>query len=199
MKICLQECIIIWRLPQVAGLFFSQLMSCNEYLLIFLFCPHHMAKLLYYKTQNIIWNFISRPDIIDWYGQREITLKNVKVISQHEPLRLERFYTYFVDLIDDIGDHMDQTKERLVKETRHIRIVDRKSATCGTLIISSLLVHSTCTISEKHCSGFVLYQYKLPQNSLLQPLFNYLNSVNVKRFWTSTSIQSEAKWLRMKI
>ncbi|XP_061181988.1 syntaxin-8-like [Saccostrea echinata] len=35
------------------------------------------------------------------------------------------------DLIDDIGDHMDQTKTRLIKETRHIRIVDRKSATCA--------------------------------------------------------------------
>ncbi|XP_022319500.2 syntaxin-8-like isoform X1 [Crassostrea virginica] len=35
------------------------------------------------------------------------------------------------ELIDDIGDHMDQTKDRLIKETRHIRIVDRKSATCG--------------------------------------------------------------------
>ncbi|KAK3090808.1 hypothetical protein FSP39_014833 [Pinctada imbricata] len=35
------------------------------------------------------------------------------------------------DLIDDIGDHMDRTGERLIKETRHIRMVDRKSATCG--------------------------------------------------------------------
>lgn len=92
---------------------------------------------------------ITRTDITDLYGQREITLKNVKAVSVSiDPSHLNDFMLFFVDLIDDIGDHMDQTKERLVKETRHIRIVDRKSATCGTLIISFYphLVVYTATI-----------------------------------------------------
>ena len=35
------------------------------------------------------------------------------------------------DLIDDITDHADTTNTRLIKETRHIKIVDRKSGSCG--------------------------------------------------------------------
>lgn len=107
----------------------------------FPFLLHHMAKLVpvYYKTQNIFLNL--KFDNQNWYF-RFIWTKgdNSKEcesrLCQHWSLTLEWFYAFFVDLIDDIGDHMDQTKERLVKETRHIRIVDRKSATCGTLIIS---------------------------------------------------------------
>ncbi|XP_036361052.1 syntaxin-8 [Octopus sinensis] len=34
------------------------------------------------------------------------------------------------EIIDDIGDHMDKINERLIKETRHIKIVDKKSNTC---------------------------------------------------------------------
>ena len=36
----------------------------------------------------------------------------------------------FSDLIDDITDHVDRTDQRLISETRHIKIVDRKSNTC---------------------------------------------------------------------
>ena len=36
----------------------------------------------------------------------------------------------FAEILDDIVDHTDRTGQRLIKETRHIRIVDRKSATC---------------------------------------------------------------------
>ena len=35
------------------------------------------------------------------------------------------------ELIDDITDQVDGTSDRLIKETRHIKIVDKKSATCG--------------------------------------------------------------------
>ncbi|VDI46506.1 syntaxin-8-like [Mytilus galloprovincialis] len=42
-------------------------------------------------------------------------------------------------LIDDIGEHMDRTGERLIKETRHIKIVDRKSNTCGYWVAIVLL------------------------------------------------------------
>ncbi|KAL5021090.1 hypothetical protein ScPMuIL_000245 [Solemya velum] len=34
------------------------------------------------------------------------------------------------EILDDINEHVDRTKDRLLKETRHITIVDRKSATC---------------------------------------------------------------------
>ncbi|KAL4239769.1 Syntaxin-8 [Mactra antiquata] len=42
-------------------------------------------------------------------------------------------------LIDDIADHTDRTGERLIKETRHVRIVDRKSATCCYWVFIVLL------------------------------------------------------------
>ncbi|XP_048761035.2 syntaxin-8-like [Ostrea edulis] len=56
-----------------------------------------------------------------------------KVISRQKEMAIDIGNEVDIqnDLIDDIGDHMDQTKERLVKETRHVRLVDRKSATCG--------------------------------------------------------------------
>ena len=34
------------------------------------------------------------------------------------------------ELIDDIHDHVDRTDQRLIRETKHIKIIDRKSATC---------------------------------------------------------------------
>ncbi|XP_046352036.1 syntaxin-8-like [Haliotis rufescens] len=43
------------------------------------------------------------------------------------------------ELIDDITDHVDRTGERLVKETSHIKIVDRKSNTCGYWVAIVLL------------------------------------------------------------
>ena len=48
-------------------------------------------------------------------------------------------FAIFTDLIDDITDHTDRTGHRLIKETRHIRIVDRKSATCCKYIHNSSL------------------------------------------------------------
>ena len=36
----------------------------------------------------------------------------------------------FSGILDDIHDHMDTTDHRLVRETRHIRVIDRKSNTC---------------------------------------------------------------------
>ncbi|CAG2105910.1 unnamed protein product [Medioppia subpectinata] len=35
------------------------------------------------------------------------------------------------EIIDDIGDAMDQTNDRLLRNTRNIRKVNRKSGTCG--------------------------------------------------------------------
>ncbi|GIX95844.1 syntaxin-8 [Caerostris extrusa] len=44
------------------------------------------------------------------------------------------------EIIDDIIDHADNTRERLIKETRHVTIVDRKSDTCGYWIVIILLI-----------------------------------------------------------
>ncbi|CAG2175227.1 unnamed protein product, partial [Oppiella nova] len=35
------------------------------------------------------------------------------------------------EIIDDIGDHMDQTNDRLLRNTRNIQKVNRKAGTCG--------------------------------------------------------------------
>ncbi|KAK2157001.1 hypothetical protein LSH36_201g06021 [Paralvinella palmiformis] len=34
------------------------------------------------------------------------------------------------ELIDDIADHVDTTNQRLITETRHVRVIDKKSNTC---------------------------------------------------------------------
>ncbi|GFT20623.1 syntaxin-8 [Trichonephila clavipes] len=44
------------------------------------------------------------------------------------------------EIIDDIIDHADNTRERLIKETRHVAIVDRKSGTCGYWMVIILLL-----------------------------------------------------------
>ncbi|XP_054717893.1 syntaxin-8-like [Uloborus diversus] len=44
------------------------------------------------------------------------------------------------ELIDDIYDHVGDTRERLVRETRHVAIVDRKSGTCGYWIVIMILL-----------------------------------------------------------
>jgi len=46
------------------------------------------------------------------------------------------------DILEDITDHTDRSNQRLIKETRHIRIIDRKSATCCMLINASFLVQT---------------------------------------------------------
>ncbi|XP_071040977.1 syntaxin-8 isoform X6 [Parasteatoda tepidariorum] len=43
------------------------------------------------------------------------------------------------EIIDDIVEHADNTRERLIKETRHVAIVDRKSGECCYWVIIVLL------------------------------------------------------------
>lgn len=38
--------------------------------------------------------------------------------------------SFFKEILDDIGDNMDQTNERLIRNTRNIRKIDMKSDTC---------------------------------------------------------------------
>lgn len=44
------------------------------------------------------------------------------------------------EIIDDIADHTDQTNQRLVRETAHIKFVDKKSRTCCMYIVIVLLL-----------------------------------------------------------
>ncbi|RMX59228.1 hypothetical protein pdam_00005728, partial [Pocillopora damicornis] len=44
------------------------------------------------------------------------------------------------DIIDDIDARMDQTNQRLIRETTHVRKVTAKSSTCGMLVVIVLLI-----------------------------------------------------------
>jgi len=51
------------------------------------------------------------------------------------------------EIIDDIGDAMEQTNDRLVRNTRNIRKVGAKSSTCGYWIVITLLMVAILTVS----------------------------------------------------
>jgi len=51
------------------------------------------------------------------------------------------------EIIDDITDHVDQTNVRLLRETKHVRIVDKKSNTCWMWIVIVLLVIAIVVIA----------------------------------------------------
>ncbi|XP_064637880.1 syntaxin-8-like [Lineus longissimus] len=57
------------------------------------------------------------------------------------------------DLIDDITDHTDRTNERLIKETRHIKIVDKKSNTCCYWVVAILLFIAIVVIAVVPYNG----------------------------------------------
>lgn len=44
------------------------------------------------------------------------------------------------EIIDDITDHVDRTRERLIRETRHVEIVSRKSNTCWFWVVIIFLL-----------------------------------------------------------
>ncbi|XP_035695577.1 syntaxin-8-like [Branchiostoma floridae] len=44
------------------------------------------------------------------------------------------------ELIDDIQTGVAKTDARLLKETRHVKIVDKKSANCGMIVVIVLLL-----------------------------------------------------------
>uniref|UniRef100_T1IN13 t-SNARE coiled-coil homology domain-containing protein n=1 Tax=Strigamia maritima TaxID=126957 RepID=T1IN13_STRMM len=51
------------------------------------------------------------------------------------------------DIIDDITDHVDRTRERLIKETGHVKIVHRKSGSCWLWTIILLLIIAIVLVS----------------------------------------------------
>jgi syntaxin 8 len=51
------------------------------------------------------------------------------------------------EIIDDITDHVDQTNVRLIRETKHVRVIDKKSNTCWMWIVIVLLVIAIVVIA----------------------------------------------------
>jgi len=47
---------------------------------------------------------------------------------------------YQNELIEDITDHVDRTRDRLVGETNRVRTIDRKDNTCGYWVVIVLLL-----------------------------------------------------------
>lgn len=54
-------------------------------------------------------------------------------------LKLQLVYLFKV-MIDSMEDKMDRIHERLVKETKNIRLIDRASGTCGLWMLIVLLL-----------------------------------------------------------
>lgn len=92
------------------------------------------------------WGVREEPEEIQGLGNMEIrqqqqqilreqdhgleALSHVIARQKHMALDIGNEVDEQNEILDDIVDHTDRTGQRLVKETRHIRIVDRKSATC---------------------------------------------------------------------
>lgn len=87
------------------------------------------------------------------------------------------------EIIDDVADVMDQTNDRLIRNTRNIKKVDRKSNTCGKrqlnliLFIPYYLVLYTICTSKGHPSK--------------KDAANYLH---VLEFWTKSACTWWAAW-----
>ena len=56
----------------------------------------------------------------------------IEMVTSHFLINICSTTAFFIsEIIDDITDHTDTTTQRLLRETRHIKIVDKKSNTCG--------------------------------------------------------------------
>ncbi|XP_077555609.1 syntaxin 8 [Haemaphysalis longicornis] len=51
------------------------------------------------------------------------------------------------EIIDDIADHTDRTRDRLIRETRNVAIVDKKSGTCWYWVVIVLLMVAIIVIA----------------------------------------------------
>lgn len=67
------------------------------------------------------------------------TLYDVVVRQKHMAANIGQELDLQNEIIDDITDHADNTRERLIKETRHVAIVDRKSGECCYWVIILVL------------------------------------------------------------
>lgn len=53
----------------------------------------------------------------------------------------------FSDIIDDLGEHIDQTDVRISNETRNVGLIDRKDKTCVYWVIIVLLFISIMVVA----------------------------------------------------
>ena len=42
-------------------------------------------------------------------------------------------YPFYLDIIDNIADHVDLTRDQMARQTTQINLVERKDRTCGKL------------------------------------------------------------------
>jgi len=75
------------------------------------------------------------------------TLYDVVVRQKHMATNIGQEIDLQNEIIDDIADHADNTRERLIKETRHVTIVDRKSGECCYWVIILLLFIAIAVIA----------------------------------------------------
>lgn len=107
------------------------------------------------SDRNDPWGVAEEPEDLKGVGNIEIRVQQQQIIqAQDQGLEalsqvVARQKNMALDignevesqneLIDDITDHTDRTGQKLIRETRHIRIIDRKSATCCYWVIIIVL------------------------------------------------------------
>lgn len=57
------------------------------------------------------------------------------------------FHILFLEILDDLGNQMDQTNERVRTETRHIDVIDNNDKTCIYWVVIILLFISIIVVS----------------------------------------------------
>ncbi|XP_072397038.1 syntaxin-8 [Diabrotica undecimpunctata] len=83
-------------------------------------------------------------------GEQNEGLENLsKIISRQKDIAttINNEVDYHNDLLDDLGNQMDQTDTILGTATRHIEVVDRKDKTCVYWVIIILLFISIVTVA----------------------------------------------------
>ncbi|XP_014665701.1 PREDICTED: syntaxin-8-like [Priapulus caudatus] len=78
-----------------------------------------------------------------------------KVISRQKNMAhtIGHEVDYQNELLDDIHDHVDRTDQRLLRETRHVKLVDNKSNTCGYWVVIVLLLVTIIVIAAVPFKG----------------------------------------------
>ncbi|XP_042908437.1 syntaxin-8 [Parasteatoda tepidariorum] len=93
------------------------------------------------RTRDLSFNEIKEQQLMAIQEQDKglDTLHDVVVRQKHMAANIGQELDLQNEIIDDIVDHADNTRERLIKETRHVAIVDRKSGECCYWVIIVLL------------------------------------------------------------
>ncbi|XP_071040972.1 syntaxin-8 isoform X2 [Parasteatoda tepidariorum] len=93
------------------------------------------------RTRDLSFNEIKEQQLMAIQEQDKglDTLHDVVVQQKHMAANIGQELDLQNEIIDDIVEHADNTRERLIKETRHVAIVDRKSGECCYWVIIVLL------------------------------------------------------------